>query len=167
MTALELLTSSDFLLDLWHIATPPALYRALNRSPQVAAIRQALASGQLTEDAIRRFSDNLTGSIKVGSPFEHDVAIAAIAVALQDRATTFADDYLRALANLKLAEMPMSIRVARECLKKRESMTMTSKTERILMSEVPQLPIVFGYEQLAARFPGRAAGQIGKQVLIA
>ena len=47
------------------------------------------------------------------------LALATIAVVLERRTTDFADEYLCHLARLKLAEMPLSIRVARECLKHR------------------------------------------------
>ena len=52
------------------------------------------------------------------------MALAALAVVLERRTTEFAEEFLLDLAKLKLAEMPLCIRVARECVKHR----MTSQT---------------------------------------
>jgi hypothetical protein len=65
----------------------------------------------------------LMKDFRIGQHFEHEIAIAAMAVALEKRSTAFAEEFLVDLAKLRLAEMPLCIRVARECVKHRMAMT--------------------------------------------
>ena len=102
---------------LWFIATPSALRRALQRSPEVRLIRESLKIGALDEEAIGHFVESLMTDLKPGMPFAHDLTLSALAVALDQRGTGFAEKFLEELAGLQAAEMSMSIRVARECLR--------------------------------------------------
>jgi hypothetical protein len=54
--------------------------------------------------------------LRRGECFPHDLALAALAVALEYRPTPFAKEYLRDLSRLRLAEMSTSVRLAQECL---------------------------------------------------
>lgn len=123
MTAcvLEQLKSDEFAISAGFVATAGPLRRFLARSKEVADVRKSLRQGALTEDSVHRFVDSLFADFHRGKQFVHDLAIAAIAVALESRPTKFADEFLHDLARLESAEMGLSIRVARECLKQRAS----------------------------------------------
>ncbi len=127
-TLFERLTSDEFALSTASISTPEALRRLLLRSQIVHDIRESLRQGSITEDSIREFVSSLMKGFHVGARFEHEMALAALAVALERRPTDFAEEFLLDLAKLKLAEMPLCIRVARECLKHR--MTTTQNTSK-------------------------------------
>jgi hypothetical protein len=122
------LISNSFVLSVGFLSTPVALRRLLLRSKEVREIRNALRQGAISEETIRQFVSSLLAGFRVGQRFEHEMALAALAVVLERRATDLAEEFLLDLAKLKLAEMPLCIRVARECLKHRVTMTQnTSK----------------------------------------
>ena len=99
---------------------PPAvLRRALQRVPDVVRAAWALRRGQITERMVREFVAAATSEYQRGRQLPSDATLAALAVALEPCGREFADEFLHDLARLKLAEMPTSIRVARECLKSR------------------------------------------------
>lgn len=116
---LKQLMSEDFVLSLAFLSTPGPLRRALSRTQEVHAVREALVQGAITEDTIGRFVSDLTEDFHRGKQFLHEIPLAALAVAVETRATDFADEFLKDLSRLRLAEMGLCIRVARECLKRR------------------------------------------------
>jgi hypothetical protein len=120
---LEELISDSFVLSLGFLSTAAALRRQLLRTKEVREIREAFRQGAITEEAIREFVSRLLAGFRVGSRFENEMALSALAVVLERRATDFAEEFLLDLAKLKLAEMPLCIRVARECLKDRVTIT--------------------------------------------
>jgi len=123
---LDALTRDEFALETAFVSTVEALRRALGRSAEVRAVRRALDEGLLCESTIRRFVGAMMGDLRRGVRFPHDLAMAALAVALERRGGDFADEFLNDLARLELAEMSLSIRVARLCLRQRVSVVKTT-----------------------------------------
>jgi hypothetical protein len=119
---LERLLSDEFQATLGGLSTPSAIRRLLARTPEVHELQQALQEEAITEDAIESFVAALLKDLRPGSRFAHDLVLAAIAVALENRQTAFADRYLQDLANLRLAEMSSSIRVADEVIQHRKAL---------------------------------------------
>jgi hypothetical protein len=115
----EDLTSDEFILSAGLVSTPEALRRFLLRSHAIHGIRESLRQGLITDETIREFISSLMKEFSVGRRFAHEMALAALAVALERRPTNYAEEFLSDLAKLRLAEMPLCIRVARECLKHR------------------------------------------------
>jgi hypothetical protein len=75
--------------------------------------------GQVSDAMLREFVAEMMADFERGRQLPADVTLAALATALESSNADFAEEYLCDLARLQLAEMPMSIRVARECLKVR------------------------------------------------
>jgi hypothetical protein len=119
---LQQLTSDDFAVSAGCLSTPGSLRSFLHRSKEVAALKEALRQEAITDGTLRRFVSSLLRDLRCGERFPHQLAIAAIAVILETRTTSFADEFLHDLSRLRLAEMSMCIRVARECLKHRVNM---------------------------------------------
>lgn len=117
----ERLTSDSFALSAGFISTPEALRRFLLRSQEVHDIRMALRQGAITEDTIREFVSSLMATFYAGRRFEHEMALAALAVALERRPTDFAEEFLHDLSRLKPAELCLCLRVARVCIRERSS----------------------------------------------
>jgi len=117
---LEQLKSEEFALSIGFLSTPCALRRFLHRSEEVAATRRALREGAIADDTIREFVSLLMRDLRYGERFPHELPLAALAVALELRPTDFAEELLRDLSALRLAEMGLCIRVARECLSHRK-----------------------------------------------
>ncbi len=111
--------------------------RLLRRTSEVAAVRQALREGAITEDTIRGFVSILVQDLRIGQQLPHELALAALAVALETRPTDFVEEYLYDLSRLRLAELSMCIRVARECLKYRTAVAQ-NKTRNFSLVEAPE-----------------------------
>lgn len=116
------LTSDEFAMSAAGFSTPETLRHFLTQSPEVQDVRQSLLQEAVTEDTIREWVSSWMNDFRPGQHFPHETAIAAVAVALEKRSTDFAEEFLLDLARLKLAEMPLCIRVARQCLKRRATM---------------------------------------------
>lgn len=130
---LEALTTDEFTLTFSCTSNPRAIYRALRRSDYVRELRDSVRSGELTETTIRKFCTELLKEFATGKRFQHELAIAAIAVAFERRVTTFADEFSRDLANLEIAEMPIASRVAREVCHERRTLS-TNNTKAFTLS---------------------------------
>ena len=111
--------SDEFIAAYAFISTPSALYRALDKSVDVGKLRAALDADEVSEKSLKDYATELLAHLRKGEPFPFDVAIAAFAIALAPRKTAFANEFIDDLAALRLAEMSMSPRVARECGKHR------------------------------------------------
>lgn len=120
---LESLKSDEFAISVAFLDTPAVLRKALLRTREVWAVREALRQEAITDDTIRRFVNGLLRDLHRGERFAHELAISALAVVLETWSTKFADEFLRDLAKLRLAEMSSCVRVACECLKNRVSST--------------------------------------------
>ncbi len=135
---LDQLTSDEFALSVGLLPTPSSLRRLLNRTKEVAEIRESLKQEAITDDTLRRFVSSLLQDFRRGERFVHELALAALAVAVERRPTDFAEEYLHDLARLQLGEISMAIRVARECLKHRIRVAETS-SKRFRMPDGEQL----------------------------
>ena len=114
--ALERLTSDELFLSVAGLSTPNALHRFLGTRYEVAEVREALREGAISEEALRRFLSRLTEDFRRGERFVHELAFAALAVAMETRPTSFAEEFLQDLARLQIGEISIATRVARECL---------------------------------------------------
>ncbi len=120
---LDELTSESFILSAGFLSAPRALRRFLLQAKEIRDLRETLRRGAIGDDTIRGFVSSLMAGFRVGCRFEHELALAALAVVLEKRPTRFAEEFLHDLAKLRLAEMPLAIRIARECLSQRTTMT--------------------------------------------
>lgn len=111
---LEDLTSEDLAVRLAFLSTPNALRACLEKTEEVAAVREAIRQGAFSEETIRRFVSRLMEDFRGGERFAHEHALAALCVVLEKRPTAFAEKFLDDLAGLRLAEMSLCVRVARE-----------------------------------------------------
>src|SRR5262249_32319417 len=103
-------------------STAPALRLFLVQRPEVREVSEAVRAGKLSADAVRTFVAALLKDLQRGVHFQHDVTLAALAVVAEEWRSPFADEFLRELAALNLAEMPLGPRVAREALRQRSSL---------------------------------------------
>jgi hypothetical protein len=159
---LEDLKSDSFIESVAFVATAPALHRLLRRAAQVRRTREALNSGALSEKQIRTFVSTLMNDFRHGEAFEHDLALAALAVALERRETPFAEEFLGDLARLETTEMSMSIRVARECLKARLGLAGNKKST--MQIGEPEPTSLLSYEELGRRYSHQGIAQARKVI---
>lgn len=112
---LEILDSIDFDVSVGVWGVPKPLYHVLKTKPEVLQLREAYLKGEITDIQIRQFVNNLLKDFKTGFQFEHNMAVMAIAVALENIDTPFAKEYIKDLAALEISEMIMPRYVARLC----------------------------------------------------
>lgn len=109
------------------VASSPSVYRRILIDSGVPGkLRAEMISGTVREPEVREFVETLMSDFREGSQFVHERFIAALAIACETIYSKFSDEFPNDLANLKLAEMPMAIRVARYSLELR----------RVKMSEI-------------------------------
>jgi hypothetical protein len=113
------LRANDFGESLGFVLPPAAMRIGLQREPTVRQITMAIRRGEISEAMIRRFVNSLASEFQEGRSLPGDLAFAALAVALEQILADYAEEFLCDLARLRLAEMTVSIRVARECLRNR------------------------------------------------
>ena len=128
MKPLERLASEQFVASVGAVTSPQALRRYFHRCDDVKSVRTALEKGQISEATIRWFVDGLMRHFVRGFQFPFEIALAALAVALETRQTKFADDYLLDLARLRdFSEMHVAPRVAGLCMTERGKATKFKK----------------------------------------
>ena len=161
---LERLKSDAFAAEAVFFSTAGALRRILVGTSEVGAVKQALRQGAITEDSLRRFVADLMTDLRRGERFPHEVALAALAVVLEMRPTEFADEFLHDLSALRLSEMSLCIRVARECLKHRVSLSQNrgrifdlGPVDERLAFSVRALPRTYGQDLVGAAQVTRAS----------
>lgn len=116
---LQKLLSDDFYTGVGVISSARALRRCLYQSESVDELRRAIAGGVITENSIENFVNQLMKDFERGKQFPHELPLAAIAVAIEDRKTKFTEDFLLNLARLnKITEMSISPEVAGASLKR-------------------------------------------------
>jgi len=131
---LENLTSDAFALKYSFISNPIAVYRALQRSVDVENVRLALRSGEITEEILGAFCASVLAELQPGKRLPQELALAAIAVVLETRATSFAEEYVLDLARLDLAEFPTAIRVARQAYREQKGLP-ANKTKEFTLGD--------------------------------
>lgn len=104
------------------------------KSHEVRRLEAALRYSQITESDIREFVADLLRGFHIDEVFKYDVALAAVAVAMEHWDNSFAETYLIDLARIERPEFRISFRMARECLKARVAYPKT----QLRMSRYPQ-----------------------------
>lgn len=121
MQALRELLTDEFQVAAHIYSTGESLYTFLSESKHVQAIRAEIASSHLSERGVEDFVRGLMGEFRQGTRFPWESALAAIAVALASVPGDFADKFLADLAELRVAEMPLSPRVAKLAMAQRRA----------------------------------------------
>ena len=110
---LEALVSEAFQDSIGFEPPPKALRRLLQRHRFVRQANAAVRRGQVGERDVRTFAARLASEHRAGVRLPGDVALAALAVALESCREEFAEEYLCDLSRLSLPELTAAIHVAR------------------------------------------------------
>jgi hypothetical protein len=119
------LKTPEFHDSVGFLLPPGPLRKALQRSTDVRRIVSAMRYREISEDEFRAFVSELLRDFRPDEAFPHDLALAALAAAVEHSVAPIADEYLIDLARLKAPELISSVRVARECLKARYELPAT------------------------------------------
>jgi hypothetical protein len=113
------LGADEFSDAIGFVLPPVPMRHVLQLSLPVRMLESALRYGQVTSADVGEFVSNLLMDFRPGEVFRHDIALAALAVAMEHWHSAFAEEYLLDLARLQRTEFRCSFRVARECLNAR------------------------------------------------
>src|SRR5690349_12486915 len=102
---LQFLLTDEFGDAVGFIPPPAVLHRVLQRAPGVHAVRLALRHGEITEPLVREFVASLAAGYSPGRALPGDLALAALAVAMEYWPPSYAEEFLCHLASLNLVEM--------------------------------------------------------------
>ena len=116
---LALLKSEELDLDIPPTSSPRIFRDLLHARPQVQLVKGELANGQLSEQTVRQFINDLMQLFVRGKRFEYETALAATAVVFEDYFSPYAEEFLTELAALRLSEIALATQVARLCLYER------------------------------------------------
>lgn len=125
---LTVLDSEDVSQIVLSIATPKAICSILRTHSHVEAARRHLFENAYeAQRDIEEFVRERLSDLKSKTYFPHEPAFCALAVVLETLPMPAAEDFLSELAVLRIAEMPISPRVAALCLQRLRE-TLISKT---------------------------------------
>jgi hypothetical protein len=117
------LDSEEIVQLVFTIATPKAVCSILRTHGDVAAVRwQLLVNANDARRDIEEFVRERLVDLKPKTYFRHEPAFCALAVALETLPMPAAEVFLSELAALRIAEMPISSRVAALCLQRRREL---------------------------------------------
>ena len=132
MNPLQRLRSDDFLDEMFAFSSAEGLRTFLRTRPEVSDLRRALVSGELVERDVEIFVRELLGALSPGKKFTEEIALAAIAVAIESLPGGFVD-YLEDLGRVRIQEMPLAPRVAALAVAERDKLVggLTARMEVI------------------------------------
>lgn len=125
--AMTLLDSDDIAQVVLTVATPNAICGILRTHRDVEAVRRYLFDN--ADDSRRTIEEYVRErliDLKPKTYFPHEPPFCALAVALETLPMPAAEDFLSELAALKIAEMPISSRVAALCLERRREILIST-----------------------------------------
>jgi len=91
------------------------------QTDEVTALRYGIRSGAIGEEDIHEFIAEILHNFAPGVRYAEDIAVCALAVALEDHYSRFAEEYLIDLASVRSRELSFASRIAAECLKHRKA----------------------------------------------
>lgn len=136
------LDSEEIAQVVFTVATPKAVCSILRTLIDIEAVRRQLfENADNAQRDIEGFVRERLVDLKPKTYFPHEPAFCALAVALETMPMPIAENFLSELAALKIAEMPISSRVAALCLQRRRE-RLISNTQGVF--KVARLPLPNG-----------------------
>lgn len=113
---LSQLLTDEFADSIGWLPPAKALRYLLKRRPEVAAIARARTANELPDSEVRTFLTQLVRAVRPGFRFEHELAIAALLVALETEPTPSVHGLLSEFARLDWLEIRTVSEVAQVAL---------------------------------------------------
>ena len=114
---LAVLLSDDFEFKYCMLDYPARLRLLMLEDNSVTELHEAIRVGEISWEQLKEFVDTIVSGFKPGFTLDGDIALCAIAVAIEDFESEFSEEYLNKLSKLKAAEVRKPVRVAIECLR--------------------------------------------------
>jgi hypothetical protein len=136
--SLIVLDSEEIAQVVLTVATPKALCAILRTHRDVKAARQYLYESADVRREIEEFIRDRLVALRPMTYFQHEPAFCALAVALESLPNPAAEDFLSELSALQIAEMPLSSRVASQCLQRRWELVTSNTPAVFKVAPLPQ-----------------------------
>jgi hypothetical protein len=158
--ALTALDSEDIAQLVFTIATPKAACSILRTHRDVEKVRRQLfENADNAQRDIEEFVRERLIDLKPKTYFPHDPAFCALAVALETLPMPAAENFLSELAALRIAEMPISSRVAALCLQRRRELLISNRPAEFKVKPMPMpdvsSPMRLSRVQTESTYPDR------------
>lgn len=116
-TKLQALLSEDFESKFFIIDNHPARLRQLMLEDSlVIELREAIRTGEIAWEQVEEFVSTIADGFKKGFTLDGDIALCAIAVAVEGFNSKFSYEYLETLSKSKATVLRKPSWIARECL---------------------------------------------------
>jgi hypothetical protein len=155
---LERIKTPEFFVSVGYDLPADVMRLALRNKREFGEFVKQYGEGQITPPIIDRLVRDLMSNFRRGERFEYDVTLAFLCVCLESILNPFASQFLNDLAALRLVEMPLSPRVAKECLRQRAKLTSTLRYEFTLGT--PSLGTAQPFIANKAPRPQRVTGRV-------
>jgi len=132
------LDSEEIAQVVFTVATPKALCAILRTQRDVKSVRQYLWESTDARREIEEFIRERLIALRPKTYFPHEPAFCALAVALESLPTPAAEVFLSELSALQIAEMPLSSRVASQCLQRRWELVTSNTPAVFKVAPLPQ-----------------------------
>ena len=150
---LEALKTEEFDVEVGPALQPELLWKRLARTQQVKDLKTAIEAGGISDGDLASFVSDLTGQFGRGQRFPYEMALGAVAVAVEARGTRFAEEYLCTLAGLRLAELGVAPGIARVCLRHRSRQPTTEIRDLVLSEPDERFELCEHTEPRSSRWP--------------
>lgn len=132
------LDSDEIAQVVFTVATPNAICAILRSRSDIAASKRYLLDNVVEAgQAIEEFVKERLFDLKPRIYFPHEPAFCALAVVLEALPLPLAEKFLSELSALKIAEMPVSSRVAELCLKRRRELLISNTLAEFKIGSIP------------------------------
>lgn len=129
------------------VSTASGLRKALKRSESAKRLYRAFALGTIPIDQVQPIVQEFTEQFQRGTHFQYEPELCLLAVVLEELDSDGAVNFLTDLADVSIAEMPMSPKVAAICLQNRKL-----RPKNQVKDYGSTLPIHNAFEELTAGF---------------
>ena len=102
------------------VSTASGLRKALKRTESAKRLYRVLALGEIPIERVEVIVHELTQHFQHGVHFRYEPELCLLAVVLEEHDSEIAAKFLSDLAEVQIAEMPMSSKVAAICLENRK-----------------------------------------------
>jgi hypothetical protein len=115
-TIFEELLSEEFDSKYFLVEMTDSLYSKLSHDELVIKLHNFLESGIVTWNELREVVDKIAGTIEPGFSLNNQIALCAIAVAIEKLPSQFTGEFLDTLSRSRAPEIGKVSRIARKCI---------------------------------------------------
>ena len=122
MTILERIKDEAFYDAIGYSLPAEIMAEVMQRTPEFRDFQTKYKSGQLTDDELVTYVQELMQVFRRGEKFRFDLTLAFLVVALERINTSFVRTFITDLSRVRISEIQLGPQVARLCMARRAQM---------------------------------------------